>query len=186
MQLIIIFLAAAFSPSVGVGIKRRIADAKAETIDDSCSLEGSCELRSARHDVPLEGKVHEDRGGIRQRIRRVSENEPPVSTGFTEALKRNWAKGTLSSPLLQDLSETASAQGASGVEHIMKIGAKGKHPQNYFRDLKVAFGWPSLAPSFSWFDIPGKNGIISQPFLLPHEFFAQYNLRNELWRTKVV
>ena len=75
------------------------------------------------------------------------------------------------------------------METLAKIGTHGKHPQNFFRDLKTAFGLPRGAPTdgFDWFELPMKSGRkVPHPFILPHKLFAShFASRQETWRTVI-
>ena len=130
------------------------------------------------------------RGGVRQRARARQEDAGGETVDLNGPLlqkwKRDWAKGILSSPQVQDYAAGAIAQGASGLGKVAAAGSHGRHPQNLQRSLVALFGTPEGAPPFSWFTIPTKSGDVSHPFLLPHDWLQSlYRSKPELWSSAV-
>ena len=146
-----------FAPLVvlcyGVGWKRRL---EASPLADVAS--GSAgPVSSPVGDVP--------RGGVRQRLRATdsataasSNSVPPTELPFNDDLKRDWAKGLLSSAQVQRYAMHSMQQCAVGLEELAAIGTGGKHAQNLMRDLVRVFGTPVGAPQFDWYEIPTKRG----------------------------
>ena len=115
------------------------------------------------------------RGTLRRRIERAEgaqeiaqEDLPLVGT-----LKRNWAKGKISSAMVQEIAHGAEAQGAGGMSALSSAGTSGKHAQNLQRSILKYFGSPPGAPDFSWIQIPTTKGHTIHPIFLPHEYFSK-------------
>ena len=132
------------------------------------------------------------RGGIRRRVLAPAEQESAgearadIDLPLLRSLKRDWAKGKLSSPQVQDYAAGAAAQGAVGMGRAAAAGSHGRHPQNLQRSLIALFGMPPGAPAFSWFTIPTASGDVVHPFLLPHAWLQSlYSSRPELWKSAV-
>ena len=115
--------------------------------------------------------------GSRQRLNQQESltgplTEPITARPLTDSLKRDWAAGHLTARKVQQYALDALKQGAHSLGDIAATGAHGKAPQHIHRSLLKIFGTPKGAPEFDWVNIPGKNGFICQPFLMPHKFFA--------------
>ena len=129
-------------------------------------------------------------GGIRRRQAAGSEG---AGTGGEEKpnelldmWKRDWGKGKLSSPQIQEYAMGAIAQGAKDMGRAAAIGSHGKHPQNIQRSLISLFGMPPGAPQFSWYTIPTASGDVSHPFLLPHDWLQSLHGQPEMWQSAIV
>ena len=160
-----------------VGIKRRLAERMAKQGGDG-DPEGDVQAESGGASSSGQG---EPRGGIRRRLRdHVPASEQPGgpecrSGPLFKKLVKKWAMGKMSSAEIQQMAEAAQGQGAKGMERLASMGASGEHPQNCFRAMKRMLGIPSGAPSMTFIDIPTIHGeATAHPFLLPHEFFAEY------------
>ena len=81
-----------------------------------------------------------------------------------QSLKRDWAKGKLSSPQVQEYALGAAKQGAQGMGGLAAAGSHGSNPQNLQRSLMATFGKPIGAPDFSWFTVPTASGDVEHPF----------------------
>ena len=88
-------------------------------------------------------------------------HEPSVGAGGTGErtkywyrLKRDWAKGKMSSNDLQQHALAAMESGARGVNKIAAMGNWGENPKNMARALVSALGMPDGAPEIDWFNIP--------------------------------
>jgi hypothetical protein len=118
--------------------------------------------------------------GSRQRLQTLeTAATDAAATPFTDSLKRDWASGAMSAKKVQQLALDALGQGAHSLDSLAGAGTEGKYTQNVHRSLLKIFGHPVGAPDIDWINIPGKDGaIITQPFLMPHKFFASlYNSR---------
>ena len=100
----------------GVGIKRRLEEAKLADADEGGDV----------HDTPSEPAASSSgsRGGIRNRLESTTE---PVSASksdapYTQHLKQQWAKGKLSSAQVQEHAFKAAQQGAVGLESLSAAG----------------------------------------------------------------
>jgi len=174
----------------GVGIKKRLTETSLEQEDG--------ELVSEQ---PSGGYRESHRGGVRQRLALHRDVGPaPASPPATDAassvdhfvesasaastsstmkplsaeLKREWAKGKISSSQLQKFAHNALKQGAVGIEDMSAAGNFGANPGNIFRALKTLFGTPDGAPDIRWIEIP--TSAVQQtphPLLLPHDFLAK-------------
>ena len=103
------------------------------------------------------------------------------------SLKRDWAKGKLSSPQVQEYALGAAKQGAQGMGGLAGAGSHGSNPQNLQRSLMATFGKPIGAPEFSWFTVPTASGDVAQPFLLPHSWLQSlHDHRPRMWTSAVV
>ena len=119
-------------------------------------------------------------GGIALRKRKAGGlAEAPTPKPYTKLLKRDWGKGKLSSPMVQQHAEAASQQGAHGLEEISAAGTSGRHPQNIQRSLVSIFGKPKGAPDFNYAQIPTSMGLMFHPFLYPH-FFSLHFITSRL------
>ena len=168
--------------AVGPGFKRRIAEADAED-----ALAANAAASSSSNDPAPDSRG----GGIRQRLAAATESaKDEKHTGkqgpFWKSLKQNWAKGDISSKVVQELAQGATVQGCTGAEKIAAVGTSGNNPQNMFRDLRTTFGWPLDAPELSWFRIPTKRGVEAHPFLLPHLTFMKHYERGVHWQSSMV
>ena len=84
----------------------------------------------------------------------------------------------MSAKKVQELALGAAQQGAHSLETLAATGSQGKWSSNIHRDLLRIFGNPVGAPELDFINIPGKDGsIITQPFLMPHKFFASLYAR---------
>ena len=105
-------------------------------------------------------------GPLRRRLERVAaelgdaadEGQP-----LTKSLRKHWASGQLSSPLVQELASGAELQGASGVSSLATAGTSGKHLQNLQRSMLNMFGVPPAAADFTWVRIPLARGMGMHP-----------------------
>ena len=88
------------------------------------------------------------------------------------SLRRDWGLGKVSAKQVQDYAYGAQRQGAVGLTQVSASGSSGKHPQNIQRALVNIFGAPAGAPEFTWCQVPTKRGMVVQPFMLPHTWFA--------------
>ena len=135
--------------------------------------------------------------GVRQRLAEHKQDElvarfQTIGHGsdlpLNNTLKRRWAAGELSSPMVQEIAAGALKQGAVGVDGFANIGADGSQQGNLFRDLCSAFGMPLGAPAIEWVRLPfanGKSGLY--PVLMPHLFFKQlYTEKPSDFRTAVL
>ena len=122
-------------------------------------------------------------GGAVQRLARwEAATEQTEPTPWTHTLKRDWARGRLSSVRVQEYAKDSAAQGARHLEGVAGTGSAGANPSHVHRDLLKLFGNPRGAPSIDWVDIPTKNGREAHPFLFPHKFFASlYAERRDLF-----
>ena len=131
------------------------------------------------------------RGGIRRRAQEGQEThaDQPAKP-LTDALKRQWAAGELSSRQVQELALTAGQQGAHSMERLGAAGKSGENPQHLQRALLSIFGRPAGAPPFTWVQVPllinKKERLVPQPMLLPHLYFQSlFHHRHELWKATV-
>ena len=70
------------------------------------------------------------------------------------SLKMNWAKGKITSPLVQEFAcgaEQLGGPGSVGMSSLASAGAHGLNPQNLQRALISKFGKPKGAPDFDFF-----------------------------------
>ena len=144
------------------GLKRRIERALAEPGDQDASSEATSSTN------PL-------RGPLRRRLARAEGPEAmdPDDLPLVESLKRRWADGKITSPLVQEFADAASRQGAEGMRRLASAGTSGRHPQNIQRSLLSFFGTPIGAPGTTWVRPPMRNGGEIHLVLLPHEFFGK-------------
>ena len=107
---------------------------------------------------------------------------------FNRELKHDWGKGILSSEQLQRYAQTASQQGARGVERLAGVGAGGQQAGNLYRDLVNLFGWPGGCAPLEWVTIPTKAGLLTpHPVLFPHRFFQMlYAHRHDEFQRRLV
>ena len=159
----------------GVGLKRRLEEAAAAKADRA-------PLTPASSSDPAHSAAQ--RGGVRQRLNEAASSSgsaaaatppPGVTSPLYESLRRDWARGLLSSHKVQEYALGASQHNAWGMDELGRLGAGGKHPQNMFRELVRRFGSPPGAPYIQWVEIPTKHGKATpHPVLFPHEFFRSY------------
>ena len=112
--------------------------------------------------------------GIRQRIadeqrETAGGGDLPEKLPFNQTMKQQWAKGELSSPQVQKISEGMMAQHGEGVDRMAAAGGSGKHPQNMQRALISCFGKPAGTPDMTYVRIPSTKGTILHPV-----FFATF------------
>ena len=176
-----IFLSTVSLSVWGVGVKRRIADADAAEAAAASAAEPAAAISEPAN-------RYRRTGGVNRRIAEAAA-EPagdpessssagltdPIRFPFTAALKRDWAKGTISAATVQDYAMKAMLQGAEGLQDIARMGGGGAHPQNMQRALIGLLGTPHGAPEFHWAEIPTTKGRKEpHPFLLPHLFFESF------------
>jgi hypothetical protein len=108
---------------------------------------------------------------------RVLQNEPDNSVEaikklpFNLCMRRDWAKGRLSSPKVLEYSRAAAGQGAASVV----AGDKAASDKNAHRTLVAALGWPEQAPPITYIDIPmgKKRELRPHPIVCPSAVFAR-------------
>ena len=159
-----------FSSVCSVGIKRRLAAA-----DEQRESDTRADVGDAGSGAP--------RGGVRTRIARASSGSASASTAtelpperpLWDDLRREWAKGGITTRHVQQFAHSAMRQGAEGMDEMARMGASGKHTQNMFRAMQTVLGYPTGSPPMEWFAIPTRaSRHASHPFLLPHRFFSSY------------
>ena len=119
-------------------------------------------------------RVH---GGVRQQLAATKTAKPIERSDLPlyDDLRRDWAKGDLTSAQVQRYALSAELQGAVGVEDLAKVGSYGKHTQNLFRGLVNVLGFPKGSPHIDWVNIPTRHGPrTAHPVLMPHRFFMHY------------
>ena len=166
----------------GVGIKRRLAEAK--EAEAQAAQEAVGDDPCVASNTPSSSSGARPRGGVRQRLQRAkgieaSEDTPPQPQPqgpLWQGLVRRWALGKISAGDLQRQAAEAVGQGASGMDEMASIANFGENPQNCYRALKQLLGLPKGAPPFEWAKIPTSSGDRWHPFLMPHEFFHRYYL----------
>ena len=68
------------------------------------------------------------RGSLRTRVRRATAaQQPPPDLPLLESLKRRWAQGHISSPLVQEFADGAARQGAQGMSGLAAVGSHGRN-----------------------------------------------------------
>ena len=146
---------------------------------------------SSSIDVPRESPNTPLRGGIRRRIANSGDDGDNTKNNAEPLLanmRRRWAEGKISSPLVQEFAAGAVAQGAGGVttHAAASAGTSGRNPQNLQRDFLNLFGKPKGSPDFFWRRIPTKDGLEFWPFLLPHLWFASlFDNAHSIWESSV-
>ena len=77
-----------------------------------------------------DGRVGGLRKRVAKRVEEVAGNEPLGSDDLplNESLKRQWARGKMTSPQVQEIAMSAMQQGARGVKPLAAAGTYGKHP----------------------------------------------------------
>ena len=159
----------------GVGIKRRLMEADDEgggRNDEGCSAVGDATRR----------------GGVARRVAGASSSSSSsTKTPLNNDLRKDWARGKMSSAQVQRIAQSALEQGADDLDAIGAAGSRGEQRGNVFRALKTLFGTPEGAPEIRWIEIPTAAGPSTpHPFLLPHEFFsAMYEGRPKEWETMI-
>jgi hypothetical protein len=141
------------------GIRKRLADATTIAINEPEEARGSIGRgRSGtgvrqRIDVnasqPLSA-CSSSRGGCKSRIQSHDSEPPARDLPFNKLMRRDWAKGVLSSPKVLEYCNAASKQGATQVLTNATAGAKNAH-----RTMLRAMGWPTSAPPITWLDLGG-------------------------------
>ena len=125
------------------------------------------------------------RGNLHRRLERAhapAETPTEDDLPLVNKLKKTWAKGDISTVLVQEIAEAAEAQGARDMKSLSSTGTGGVWPQNIQRSLLRYFGQPSGAPPFTWINLPVKGGMQPHPVLLPHQFFGTlFAQRRNLW-----
>ena len=82
---------------------------------------------------------------------------------LNEFLRKEWARGKLTTPQIQQIALKAMQQGAPGMERMAAMGGSGKHPQNLYRAMKHLLGWPKGAAPVSFIEIPTVRGAKTPP-----------------------
>ena len=154
------------------GIRKRVLGANRD--DDDCDDHEAAAASSSR------------KGGVRRRL--IARAEAAASTSvdlpLLRSLKRDWSKGKLTSPQVQEYASGAARQGAIGMSKVAAAGSHGRNPQHLQRSLISLFGMPDGAPPFVWYKIPTAAGDQYHPFLLPHAWIAAlYHHRHSLWES---
>ena len=126
------------------------------------------------------------RGTLRRRVERAGATAGRGGGGaslpLNNSLRRQWAKGELTSRQVQELAFGAACQGADGLEGISTAGSSGARPQNIQRSLLSFFGRPSGGADFTWIRIPTRRGSIVHPVFMPHLFFSRiYHERRDIF-----
>ena len=154
------------------GIRRRHAQASASSGSSAAQTPAAPPLKQ---------------GGIAQRMAKAADSDAPAGPSpLLKTLKRDWGRGELSSPKVQEYAQQAMASGASGLGDLAKAGASGRTPQHIQRALTHAFGKPKGTPEFTWARIPTAMGEVLHPFFLPHLWFRALFLLNPLvWLSTV-
>ena len=142
MKFLVSFLAAACHLHLlgAVGIKRRLAENQDVAPDSSADASTSAASSSSGL-----------RGGIRQRLAANVEgavDPTPVPGPLYQSLKRDWAKGVITSKQVQEYAWGAWQQGASGMQSMGATGNSGKNPSYMFKAMKHLLGMPTGAPDF--------------------------------------
>ena len=143
------------------GTKRRLAEAQAERD------QGGYEIPSAASSSTR--KAAKRSGGIRQRLAASTDAiaAPREDLPLFDSLKKDWARGAMSSAKVLEHVQGAIHQGAQGLGDIENMDG-----HNAYRTLMHASGTPVGAPDFTWLEIPTTKGeSTAHPFLMPHEFF---------------
>jgi hypothetical protein len=115
--------------------------------------------------------AQERRGGLRRRVAEVSQ-QPQAgeqSQAFTQCMRRDWAKGKLSSAHVLEYTSAAQAQGAQGLEHLARHGASA----NCHRAIVQSLGYPQGAPEITWIEVPLGEGTKAASNCVPN-----YNFRD--------
>ena len=95
-------------------------------------------------------------------------------------LKQNWGKGTLSSPLVDEILKAAATSGAKDLPSLAK------NPQHLQSSLMSKIGKPEGCPDIEWVELPFRNGKCMHPILLPHDWFSSlYHSTRAAWDTRV-
>lgn len=131
------------------------------------------------------------RGGIRRRLSSSSTalRQDLESTPLQSSLIRDWARGKLPTPKLQEYCAGARDQGAAGCDRLARLGREGSQPGNMHRDIMSALGQPKGSCDFFWMDIPIEDSErpISHPFVLPHELLATiFRERRDLFNQSIL
>ena len=108
-------------------------------------------------------------GGIRRRVQEDAAVQAADQRDLPllRSMKRDWARGKLSSPQVQEYAMGAMQQGAFGMGRAAAAGAHGKYPQHLPMCFIALFGMPQGAPEISWFKILVSAGEVSHPFPAP-------------------
>ena len=116
------------------------------------------------------------RTNLRQRCAPASSPDDAGDEGvprITRSLRRDWARGKLTSRQVQEYAEGAQQSGAIGLDKLARAGASGRHPANVQRALLTYFGRPKGAPKVEWVELPMKDGKRrAHLFLFPHSFLG--------------
>ena len=115
-------------------------------------------------------------GTLTKRMRRAlathEDGDTAVPNDLLKRLAFRWAKGQITSPMVQDFALGALREGAAGVERAANLGRLGQNPKMIHRGLVRLFGEPRGAPPFTWINVPMAGREESVPVLLPHVFFG--------------
>ena len=180
LRLICVTLSCRAIVDAGLGgpLKRRIARALEHVDIDNVENEAA-----SSSDAP--------RGSLRRRMERAS-NSGPSGDGhdapLVASLRRAWAAGKISSPMVQEFALAAAQQGAhgGGVDRIARAGASGSHAPNIQRAILNFFGFPDCVPAFKWVPLPMARGSVLHPVILSHELFGKlYHERRSYWNQHI-
>ena len=168
----VIILSVLVSLGGSVGIKRRIAEADAAAAAaSSTSVHQAVAPSIARKPPSIKRRIAD--ADVAES--HASSSMDPLSqkpTKYFNRLKRDWAKGKMSSKDVQGHACDAMESGAGGVHRMAKMGNWGQNPKNMARALVDALGMSKDAPPIEWFEIPTNKGARSpHPSLLPHQLF---------------
>ena len=131
-------------------------------------FEASSSSSSAAPVQPRVESVREKKGGVAERAAKAAKaGKPEKETPFFKILKRDWGKGQISSPKVQEYAEAHMASGGVGAESLASAGASGRHPQNLQRAFVHVFGQPKGVPEFTWARIPTSMGEVLHRFFCP-------------------
>ena len=113
---------------------------------------------------------------LRRRVERAQAKQNAHSASssghsLTDSLRKHWAKGTMSSPTINELAMGGTSQGARG-QSIERIG-RAARPDNLQRMYLNLFGNPPGVPQFTYAPLPFKSGNRLHPLIMPHKLFSQ-------------
>lgn len=143
------------------------------------------DLRGSVSSAPVVAESSSFRGGVRHRLLEPGSTSTSSHLPLFRSLKRDWARGKITSAQVQEYAAGASAAGAPSLGALAGAGQAGTRPGNLFRSLVSAFGMPPGAPEFFWADIPvaGQKDLVPQPFILPHMLFhSLFKHRPMIWK----
>ena len=111
----------------------------------------------------LEEEVVEAPGeaGPRKKLKRQVMAEAEADAGeaegarpFTRLMRKDWARGELKSNKVLEYAFAATAQGMQGAGKLSQT----PNPQNAYRQLRSALGWPEGAPELKWLEFKTTDG----------------------------